>query len=388
MGVERLSRLDGLRGVLAVYVMLGHAMPFTVLPHWVAGPFSHGEAAVDLFFALSGLVIVNSLEHFGCRFWPFMRARAWRLLPVYFAVLALALVFYAWPLPAMPWLGVAAGQIQPAALPRPFIWHLAAHLTLTQGLLPSGVLPYAFVTLLGPAWSLSTEWQFYVLIALVLPVLPGKRLERFTLGLLALGVVYHLLAPHLPPYWQFSRAFLPDAATFFALGLASTVWLRGGGAWLFLLCLFVAVALGLLSGEAGKALVPLGWALALLVQRHRGFPVLGALLDSRAAQYLGAISYPLYLLNEPIQRGCTLLVAPWAAGNVSLFTAIWLPLAVGLTLGGAAVLHHGVEVPMMKGFSRRPRRATLRPAQVEAPRSALTHSPPGTDYEWPTHGQS
>ena len=351
--MKRLSRLDGLRGVLAVYVMLGHAMPFTALPRWVAGPFSHGEAAVDLFFALSGLVIVNSLEHFGCRFWPFMRARAWRLLPVYFAVLALALVLYGWPLPAMPWLGVAAGQIQPAALPRPLFWHLVTHLTLTQGLLPGGVLPYAFVTLLGPAWSLSTEWQFYVLIALVLPALPGKRLEVFALVLLALGVVYHLLAPHLPPFWQFSRAFLPDAAAFFALGLASAVWLRGGGVWLFLLCLLGAMALGLFSGVPGKALIPLGWALALLVQRHPKFPLLGWLMDTRAAQYLGAISYPLYLLNEPVQRGCTLLVAPWAAGDALLFTALWLPLAVVLTVAAAAALHRWVEMRFMN--RKRPR---------------------------------
>ncbi len=353
MQVKRLSRLDGLRGVLAVYVMLGHAMPFTALPHWVAGPFSHGEAAVDLFFALSGLVIVNSLEHFDYRFWRFIRARAWRLLPVYFAVLALALALYAWPLPALPWLGVAAAQIQPAGLPRPLVWHLAVHLTLTQGLLPQGVLPYAFVTLLGPAWSLSTEWQFYVLIALVLPLLPGPwRLQVFALALLMLGITFHLLAPHLPAFWQFSRAFLPDAAAFFGLGLASAVWLRGGGAALLLLCLVAAVGLGLLGGEPAKALVPLGWALALLVQRHRHFPLLGALLDSQAAQYLGAISYPLYLLNEPVQRGCALLLAPWAAGRPWMFTASWLPLVVMASIASAALLHHGLEMPSMKGPAR------------------------------------
>lgn len=346
--MKRLSRLDGLRGVLAVYVMLGHAMPFTALPHWLAAPFSHGEAAVDVFFALSGLVIVNSLEHFDCRFWPFMQARARRLLPVYFAVLAVALLLYAWKLPSMPWLGTAATQIQPVALPRPLFWHLATHLTLTQGLLPAGILPYAFVTLLGPAWSLSTEWQFYVLIALVLPLLPGRRLEVFALLLLAFGIAYHLLAPHLPPFWQFSRAFLPDAAAFFALGLASNIWFRGGGFFLLLLCLAATAALGLISDAPGKALIPFGWALALLVQRHESLAVLGPLLDSGAAQYFGAISYPLYLLNEPVQRACVLLVAPWAAGNAARFTAVWLPAAIIATVGAAALLHHGLEIPAMR----------------------------------------
>src|SRR5271165_7463215 len=102
--MQRLSRLDGLRGVLAVYVMIGHALPFSVIPHWLANPFHHGEAAVDLFFALSGLVIANSLERFGWRFAPFMAARARRLLPVYFLVLVASICLTALgdPLAALP----------------------------------------------------------------------------------------------------------------------------------------------------------------------------------------------------------------------------------------------------------------------------------------------
>jgi peptidoglycan/LPS O-acetylase OafA/YrhL len=54
--------LDGLRGVLAFYVMLGHTLPFAPLPHWLHWLFLHGGAGVDVFFILSGLVIVQSLE--------------------------------------------------------------------------------------------------------------------------------------------------------------------------------------------------------------------------------------------------------------------------------------------------------------------------------------
>src|SRR5271156_2609489 len=93
--MQRLQRMDGLRGALAVYILLGHALPFTDLPSWAAAPFRHGEAGVDLFFALSGLVIVNSLERFGGKFWPFMQARARRLLPVYFMVLAFSVLLLA-----------------------------------------------------------------------------------------------------------------------------------------------------------------------------------------------------------------------------------------------------------------------------------------------------
>jgi peptidoglycan/LPS O-acetylase OafA/YrhL len=53
--------------------MAAHALPFAALPGWVLAPFNHGEAAVDLFFALSGLVIINALERFEGRFRPFAR---------------------------------------------------------------------------------------------------------------------------------------------------------------------------------------------------------------------------------------------------------------------------------------------------------------------------
>jgi peptidoglycan/LPS O-acetylase OafA/YrhL len=359
--MKRLSRLDGLRGVLAVYVMLSHIGPFVLLPAWLTSACSHGEAAVDLFFALSGLVIVNSLEHFRYRFRPFILARARRLLPVYFVVLAFAtaLLVLGNPVMAMPWASPAATAFWQAGLPQPFWAHLAAHMLLLHGLIPQGLLPYVWITVLPPAWSLSTEWQFYMAIALVLPVLPRRSLAVFGLGMLGAGAAWHVAAPHLPAYWQFSRAFLPDAAPFFALGLAGAVWFRGGGVALFGVCLAVACGLGLLSGQPSKAVIPLGWALALAVQKRPGFPVLGPLLDSRAVQYLGAISYPLYLLNEPVQRAAAMLLAPHFGATKLDFTLAWLPAAIIGPLVLAALLHHMVEKPMM-----RPRRKMLHEAET------------------------
>lgn len=359
--MERLVRLDGLRGVLAVYVMLGHAMPFTGLPAWLAGPFHHGEAAVDLFFCLSGLVVINSLERFGYRWKPFLVARGWRLLPVYWAVLGLAcgLLFLGSPVAAMGWVkpGSAASEFWALGAPGGFGWHLAAHIVLVHGLLPQSVLPWAFITLLGPAWSLSTEWQFYVVLAVVMGRGAGPRrlrLVRLVFALAAVAVLYRLGASHLPPGWQFSRAFLPDAAGYFALGLASAVWLRGDGAWPVCAIAVVVVGLGLTSGEASKGLIAMVWLLVLAAQRWQFVPILPRFLESRAVQWLGLISYPLYLLNEPVQRAAAMLVAPAVHGDVALFTAIWLPLAVTAPIAAAAAAHWAIERPLMHGLRPRP----------------------------------
>jgi len=337
--MQRLARLDGLRGALAVYVMLGHTLPFTNLPASLQQPFSHGEAAVDLFFCLSGLVLLSSLERHGGAFWPFILARARRLLPVYLPVLAFATggLLLGDPLAAMPWAGVAARHIWATGLPPDTGWQLAAHILLIHGLLPQGALPYAYVTLLGPAWSLSTEWQFYVAMGL----LAAARPLRFAWGLLGLGVAWHFAAP--AGWWQFSRAFLPDAAPFFALGLTSAAWLRGGGVRDLLVCTLAVTALAALSSPE-KALVPLLWALAMYAQRQPW----GALLESRVARWLGAISYPLYLLNEPIARALACLLVPLARGDALLFTCLWLPAALLLPIAAAAFAHRHIERRFMR----------------------------------------
>lgn len=332
----RMKRLDGVRGLLAVYVMLGHALPLTAAPGWAQALAGHGEAAVDLFFALSGLVIAFSLARFGGTFRPFFAARARRLLPAYGCALAVSIAAGSLgdPLAALPWAGAPARDIVAAALPAPLWPHLAAHLLLLHGLIPQAVLPYGYITLLGPAWSLSTEWQFYLVIGLVAP----RRLGRFACVLLALGAAWHLLP------WQglFSRAFLPDAAPYFALGLASAAWLRGARRSLPL-CLLGACAVGLAAGP-GKALPPLIWGAIMLGQSGRW----GAALEHPALQYLGAISYPLYLVNEPVQRVLALLLGPAAAGNGALFTLVFLPASLASSVAGAMLLHRLVERPFLR----------------------------------------
>ena len=101
--------------------------------------------------------------------------------------------------------------------------------------------------------------------------------------------------------------------------------------------------MGALSGP-GKALIPLVWALVMLAQRRRW----GAILEHPLLLYLGAISYPLYLLNEPVQRGLAMALAPMARGNSAVFTAIWLPTALAGAVLAAAALHRWVEIPSMR----------------------------------------
>ncbi|MGC9269620.1 acyltransferase family protein [Acidiphilium sp.] len=381
----RLTRLDGLRGVLAVYVMLGHTAPFIPWPpllgRVIEACVSHGLAAVDLFFALSGLVIVQSMARFQGRAMPFLAARARRLLPVYFAVLALAIIGLAWrsPFAVMPWLhpGDLGHDIWTAGLPRPFAAHLLLHLVLLQGVTPHGLLPDVQFSLLGPAWSLSTEWQFYLVIAVLAPLLGTDRrgLHRLVWICLAVAIIARLYAGSMPPLWRFHRAFLPDEAAYFAIGIAAArLWRGPGGLGLFSVAVVIATLIGAshgsglgMSGMIGKAMPPLIWVAAVMAQRHPTVaPIrpLAALLDHPAVLWLGAISYPLYLVNEPVGRFLAVLTGAATRGNGLWFGLIWGPLTLVGSIAAAALLHYTIERRFMRARTSR----TARPlALIEAP---------------------
>lgn len=369
----RLVRLDGLRGVLAVYVLLGHAAPMIPWPQaakpWITAIISHGFAAVELFFALSGLVIVQSLARFKNRRLPFLRARARRILPVYWVVLAGSIIVLslAPQFPPLPWLvqGDAGHQIWATGLPRPVLAHVAAHLTLLQGAIPHEALPYAAFSLLGPAWSLSTEFQFYLMIALFagwagdMGTGPGENgLTRLALGCAALALLGLIYAHLVPAGWRFGRAFLPNASVYFGLGIASVRLLRrDGGVVVFGVLLAAAVALGAASGNPLKAITPLLWLLCLLIQMHPEARVLRPaswLLGHPIVVWLGAISYPLYLVNEPVQRALAPVILRVTHGNPAGFALIWGGLAIIVPMLLAAVLHAGIERRFMQRHRQPP----------------------------------
>src|SRR5215469_8565489 len=214
--MRRLVCLDGLRGVLATYVMLSHTLPFVPLPHWLHWVFQHGGAGVDVFFILSGLVIVQSLDSFGYRARPFLIARLARIYPVFLVVFALSLIVQ--PLDTgfdrMPWIGddSPARFIWSGGWPTGWTIFIATHLTMTHGLFPNGVLPDVWVGFLGAAWSLSTEWQFYLLALLIGERLGLARVAWLFLGLAVAAIIWQASVPEA---WQFSRAFLPNKAQYF-----------------------------------------------------------------------------------------------------------------------------------------------------------------------------
>jgi len=364
--------LDGLRGVLAVYVLLGHLAPFATLPSWLIHPFSHGEAAVNVFFILSGMVIVQSLESFHWHAPSFLIARVARTYPVYLAMFALAVIALALPgdITGLSWLppDSLARDIWSDGWPSAWPIEIATHLTMTHGLLPNGMVPGGWISFLGAAWSLSTEWQFYVL-AMWLGVWTGpRRMAEAFLLLSAVGLLWQAFAP---PQWVFSRAFLPNNAQFFALGIASAALARGDTPRRYALVLLATLATCAVERRGVKLLPPLVWTLCLAVQLHpeaRLLAPLARVLRSRLLLSLGALSYCIYMVNEPVHRLLGLLLARIVAGDGALFTMLWLPGAVCLPLLLSMAMHRWIETPALRwGRARARSMAAAEPPPLPPP---------------------
>jgi peptidoglycan/LPS O-acetylase OafA/YrhL len=243
----------------------------------------------------------------------------------------------------------------------PDLWvpELVAHLTMTHGLFPNNVLPYAWVSFLGSAWSLSTEWQFYIL-SLIIVGAGSRRLGTDPANTTRLGWDLLLLAAcgvawnwTTPESWQFSRAFLGNEAHFFALGVASVAVVREqrGALPIYGATLVITLAICALQGSFGKLVPPLLWTVCLAAQMRPGvvgLRQLATMLRCRTAQYLGAISYCVYLANEPIHKLLALTLSRLADGNAAVFTAVWLPSAILLPLLASDWLHRHVEMPALR----------------------------------------
>ncbi|WP_158942270.1 acyltransferase [Granulicella sp. S190] len=195
----RMQGLDTLRGVAIVAVMLYHLEGY--LPESMAAVAQFGWMGVDLFFVLSGYLIGSQLlkpyvsgGEVSLR--DFYRRRAYRILPAYFVVLWIYLVWPAWR--------------ESAVLPP--LWQF---LTFTVNLFFVDFSHHAF----SHVWSLCVEEHFY----LVLPLLVIGAMRRPSLrkawyligGVILFGILFrgYVLFPLISPQGWSGRAVPEDFGT-------------------------------------------------------------------------------------------------------------------------------------------------------------------------------
>lgn len=291
--------LDGLRGLAALWVFVAHVQILCGVRYIPV--LAWGGLAVDLFMMLSGFLMAHhyllrrSREPWQApatwgRFWT---RRFFRIAPLYYLVLLVALAIGPWlgahrEAIALAWPGTATS---PARYLDQSAGNLLTHLSFVFGALPE----HAFRTAL-PDWSIGLEMQFYLVFPLLM-----LAMARF--GALATSVL--LLAACAWAQWAwpgwFHRfempAFLPMKLYVFLVGMGIAIGRsrrRLGGPLVLSLLLVAGVAALERTSEAW-ARVPLVLALFYLMDD-------GSLPGSVALSR--AVARARRVMSAPISRFC------------------------------------------------------------------------------------
>lgn len=350
----RIDELDGLRGLLAWWVAIGH-FAYTFGDRW--GEMSSNGSAVQTFIILSGFVITYLLDVGKESYGTFITRRFFRLFPVYFVLLilsALTLPFQANGLASSivgPEMHHNALRLEVIEIAQADFWrHFLLHLSMLHGVVPDSYMHQVDSTFLTPAWSLSLEWQFYLIAPAIMWMI--RRSERWHWLALIGAVLY--LASLLPGYKAVS-SFLPFQAHFFAFGIASYFFwkfseysvVRKALPWILVLFFIDQF----LRGNLGS----LVWAIVFASLVKVGPSILTHsvrdLLNTPLLQHLGKQSYPLYLCHMLFYQIALFALQP--LGPQSLLWDISIVLAsIGGSYTFAELLHVYIEKPTM-AYSRR-----------------------------------
>lgn len=296
MSSEYRADIDGLRAISVIAIVFYHA--------GFAG-FSGGFAGVDIFFVISGYLIVRGIQQdidagrFSLR--QFYERRIRRILPALIAMLVVTTI-------------LTCLIVFPSKL-RLYVPGL-----IGSSLFASNIVFWRQTSYFAPSgdemallhtWSLGVEEQFYIFIPLIMMLiarhLPGWRGRILVWGTLlsfALAIVLTLTMPAAAFYLLPTRAWELLAGALAGLALVPPVRRKPARqalslAGLVLIAASIVVIDTSLPFPGPTAALPvIGTMLVLAYGAESG--LLRPILTNPAMRFLGRISYSLYLWHWPV----------------------------------------------------------------------------------------
>jgi peptidoglycan/LPS O-acetylase OafA/YrhL len=336
--------LDGVRGLAAMMVVVFHLHENLLpavhawFPPFLSAGFSSGNLGVDIFFVLSGFVIAHSVSR-GERSWRYLGRfalrRSIRLDPPLWATIAVEIILI-----------VVGRRLFPAlGTPLPGWPQVIASVTYSQRFLGLPDIVPVF-------WSLTYEVQFYIVLVggLVLLHRVASR-QSIAKGLFVLMFCYSLgiwLGAIPAPL----RGLFIDRWFQFALGIAAwaTFMHHVSKAQFAAVCLFTLCALLVLSPATYRIH---STEVSVIAAAVMAFVSLTGRLESLLAgpviQFLGRISYSLYLIHASIGWRFISLFRKLFGPDLGPAMGVLAFLGgIGLSVLAAWMMYAALEAPSVK----------------------------------------
>lgn len=353
--------LNGLRFMAAALVVIMHVhlnqgrMGLPALPEWPV--LLKGFAAVSFFFTLSGFLITYLLlgeraKTGTIHIRNFYLRRVFRIWPLYFIVVTLGMFFY-WKL--VPALGLDfETNYSPGLAVVLYVFFLA---NLMNSL-------YHVGGMLHITWSIAVEEQFYLFWAPLVKRFQGATV-LLIIGVSTVSVVISMCNAAnlfgLPEHWQvfvhtLQFHYMGIGAGFAYLlyhhkeRLLRSPWFHHKGVQAILLSILAAYYLLYHKSVMGEVLTPIpmgllyAWLIVNVGANHRAIVT----FENRVLNYLGKISYGIYMYHMPVVYAVAFLFTKMAMTAPSwLYFPLYYGLTLGLAIAMAAGSYRWLEKPLL-----------------------------------------
>jgi len=286
---ESIIALDGLRGWMAVWVWVTHVVTMATLPLVKSSGagivLANGQYAVGVFILISGFVISNTAIKHNWR--TFITRRFFRLFPVYIvcllvSILVLDLSLYVlnntpWPMERL------VDRVKYLTDSKDNFWiHLPLHLLLMHGLVPDKLLSSTSYAFMGQAWSLTLEWQYYLISILFLKLISYTK-KNIILECIAIFVLVILASKLSQPSFIASNLWL------FLVGHLFWKNFDEKEAWRYPLWMLAAI-------PAGPKVFSILIFSLVIYACLRGWGI-KSIFENTLSKFLGRISYGFYCVH-------------------------------------------------------------------------------------------
>ncbi len=348
--------LDGLRGLAALWVLVGHALSWS---GYTIPVLNAPIIGVDIFIVISGfLVTKNYLErsrsepiHHPSTWARFWIRRIFRIVPSYYTVVLILLMIS--PMLISARLHQAVGhnaRLVPHGYTDHTAFNILSHISFLSGLIPDN-----YDSMPTPDWSLSLEMQFYALFPFLILAVSRFGWLRSALVVSAICLILQIA------FYDYFRRFtltspLPLKLNVFLGGMMLAGAVRNKGAFAlhavmaFMLTLLPSwgwsnVKLEIIRAAAMIFVVPLLLMPRLPLSAARLMYLISAPLSGRLAGMTANASFCLYLVHPAVMDlvvgnlVCDLDLSPPMRFLVTL--AIVAPIVCII----AFLMHRFVELP-------------------------------------------